>query len=293
MSPVPSIPLRVATVQARAVPGDVAHNAAHAATLAATAAADGAQLVVFPELHLCGYHLAALATDHTAEVAADQHGHVRDERLRPLTARAGGADVAVLLGAAVRRPDGRLTNSLILSVEGRCQVVYDKAHLWHDENTLFTAGGTAADLDVGPWRIGLGICYDMSFPEHARAAAVRGAHLYVAASAFAAGAEHRAAIYLASRALENTIYCAFINPVGGPEHRPCRGGTAVWGPGGARLADAGGDIERVLLTDLDPGQMTAARKGLRMLAEHRRQSAAPTDPSVAESPQQRRRFSIS
>ncbi|HEX5741150.1 MAG TPA: carbon-nitrogen hydrolase family protein [Pilimelia sp.] len=268
MTPLPSAPLRFAAAQAAAAPGRVARNARHAAALAARAAAAGAALVVLPELHLCGYDLAALAADGGAEVPADRAGRVHDERLRPLARLTGEAAVTVVVGAAVRRPDGRLTNSLVRVADGRCRVVYDKEHLWHGEDGLFTAGASGADIRVGTWRVGLGICYDMSFPEHARAAAARGAHLYAAASAFAAGAEHRAAVYLACRALENTVYSAFVNPVGGPAGRPSRGGSAVWAPDGRRLAAAGPDAARLLTADLDPAVIADTRRTLRMLAEH-------------------------
>ncbi|WP_329065611.1 carbon-nitrogen hydrolase family protein [Streptomyces sp. NBC_01429] len=154
---------------------------------------------------------------------------------------------------------------------GTVTVVYDKRHLWHaDERGLFTPGGRdAVVLAVGGWRLGLGICYDISFPEHGRAAALAGAHVYVCPSAFAAGNEHRAEIYLAARALENTVYALFVNPVGGPPHRLCGGRTAVHGPDGRAIGRAGTSREEILLADLRPGALAEVRGFLRMLEEHR------------------------
>ncbi|MFE3737310.1 carbon-nitrogen hydrolase family protein [Streptomyces sp. NPDC059096] len=273
--PLPSVPLRLAAVQAGAVSGDVAANARHAAALTVRAADEGAGVVVLPELHLCAYDLPALAAapDRYA-VRADPGRTVSDPRLDPLAEAAAARAVTVLTGAAVRAADGSLTNSVVaFGPSGPPAVVYDKQHLWHaDERTLFAAGTPGqrgAALTVDGWRLGLGVCYDMSFPEHGRAAALAGAHVYVCPSAFAAGNEHRADVYLAARALENTVYAVFSNPVGGPAHRPCGGGTAVHGPGGRTVARAATTGEETVLADLDPAVLAEVRGLLHMLEECR------------------------
>ncbi|GGM24113.1 carbon-nitrogen hydrolase family protein [Micromonospora yangpuensis] len=281
LSRLPVEPLRLAVVQARAVPGQVAENSRRAAAGALRAARRDARLVVLPELHLCGYDLPGVTA---AAVAADESGWVVDDRLAPVVEVAVDRDVTVLVGAAVRHPDGRLTNSLLVVAATGVRVGYDKQHLWHDERALFTPGRTGGPVPgraggpapgraggalvaVDGWQVAPAICYDMSFPEHARAAALAGAHAYLCASAFAAGAEHRAAIYLAARALENTCYTAFVNPVGGPPDRPCRGGTALWAPDGRRVAAVPGTGAALLRCDLDPADLVRVRAFLRMLAE--------------------------
>ncbi|MFF2142925.1 carbon-nitrogen hydrolase family protein [Kitasatospora sp. NPDC058190] len=268
--PLPSEGLRVAALQARAIPGEVAANGASAAALVSRAAAEGARVAILPELHLPGYHLAGLCTDPRAEVSADEAGQVSDPRLDPLrsSARSG---VTIVVGAAVRRPDRSLTNSLLaVTPAGDVSVAYDKQHLWHsDEAALFRPGTRTRTLDIGGWKLGLAICYDMSFPEHARAAAVTGAHAYLCPSAFATGREHRAHVYLAARALENTVYSMFVNSVGGPADRPCDGGSVVYGPDGSSLATARGASEQTLVTDFTPTALAQTRKFLRMLSEYR------------------------
>jgi predicted amidohydrolase len=224
-------------------------------------------VVVFPELALCGYDLPALAAYERLTVAADPSGTVSDPRLAPMADAAASGAAVVLAGAAVRRPDGALTNSVLSFGSTGVRVVYDKQHLWHDDEArLFRPGGRGATVTVDDWSFGLAICYDVSFPEHARAAALAGAHAYLCPSAFVAGREHRAAIYLAARALENTVYTVFVNPVGGPPDRPCAGTTAVYGPDGTTTGTTT-QAETVLLVDLDPAELQRVRGFLRMLAE--------------------------
>ncbi|WDM17628.1 carbon-nitrogen hydrolase family protein [Streptomyces lavenduligriseus] len=272
MPELPSAPLRVAAVQIEATPGAVADNARRAADLAAGAAARGARVVILPELHLCAYDLPTVAAAPAeCEIAADESGVITDGRLEPLAEAASRTGALILAGAAIRRPDGRLANSVVAArPSGAVAAVYDKQHLWHaDEARLFTAGRAGAALEADGWRLGLAVCYDMSFPEHARAAALSGAHAYLCLGAFASGNEHRAAVYLAARALENTVYSVFANPVGGPAARPARGGSVVYAPDGTLVAGAGTDKEGTILADLDPARMAEVRSFLRMLDEQR------------------------
>jgi predicted amidohydrolase len=257
----PTQPLRLAVAQARALPGDVAENARRAASLASHAARRDARVVLLPELHLCGYDLPGVPG---ATVNADDAGAVDDVRLLPLSDIAGEHDLTVLVGACVREPGGALTNALLVVDAAGTRRVYTKQHLWHDEATVFARGSTGGQVTVDGWRLGLGICYDLSFPEHARAAALDGAHAYLVAGAFAAGSEHRAAVYLPARALENTMFTAFANPVGGPPDRPCAGGSGVWTPDGRT---AGVVRDRLLRYDLDPTGLRRVRGYLPMLAE--------------------------
>lgn len=204
---------------------------------------------------------------------ADEADRVDDVRLEPLLDAAVRSGGIILTGAAVRRADGALSNS-VLKVDpssATVSVVYDKQHLWQqDEGALFTAGRRDGTVRIDDWQLGIAICYDMSFPEHARHAALSGAHAYLCHSAFAAGAEHRAGVYLAARSLENTIYSVFANPVGGPSNRPVAGDSAVFGPDGAVVARAQpAEDEQSIVVELQPEPISRMRGFLHMLAEEK------------------------
>jgi 5-aminopentanamidase len=265
-------PLTVAAVQAEAAPGDVAGNTAQAARLARTAADRGATVVVLPELFLTGYHPPALrASPATTDVAADVGGWVADARLDPIRAVAAERAVAVVVGAAVRRPGGRRTcAALVVDRGGRVAAAYDKQHLCGpEEKDLFLPGTRGATLDVDGWRLGLGVCYDGCFPEHARAAAVAGAHGYLCPSAYLVGSAHRRDVYYAARALDNTMYVVFANPVGGAAPWRFNGGAAVYDPQGRPVARGAEEGEAVVVATLDAAEIERVRAAHEMLAEHR------------------------
>ncbi|MEV1060869.1 carbon-nitrogen hydrolase family protein [Micromonospora chalcea] len=267
MTALPARPLTVAAVQAQPVPGDVAGNARAAARLVARA--EGARVVVLPELFLPSYHPPTLGADpEGTDVAADADGRVADPRLDPLRTAAADAGAAVVIGAAVRHPDRRRTiSSLVVDPAGTVTAAYDKQQLWSGERELFDAGRRGATLEVDTWRLGLGVCYDGCFPEHARAAAGDGAHGYLCPSGYLAGSAHRRDLYYAARALDNTMYVVFANAVGGADPWRFNGGAAVYDPEGRPLARGADTGEDVLVATLDPDALAATRAAHTMLLD--------------------------
>ena len=266
----PAIPLTVAAGQAEPVPGEVAGNAVTAARLVERAGDAGASVVVLPELFLPAYHPPTLRADPAGtDVAADDGGRVDDPRLDPLRVAARDRRSVVVVGAAVRHPAGRRTcSSLVVDRSGRVSAGYDKQHLCGpDEKALFTPGERGTTLLVDGWRLALGVCYDGCFPEHGRAAAADGAHGYLCPSGYLVGSEHRRDLYYAARALDNTMYVVFANPVGGSKPWRFNGGAAVYDPEGRPLGRAADHGEAVVVGRLDPAELVRVRDAHSMLAD--------------------------
>jgi predicted amidohydrolase len=269
---IPRVPLRVAAIQAEPNPGDVAGNAAIAARLAGRAAGEGARLAVLSELFLPGYHPPSLRADPVGtHIAADEHGAVEDIRLDRLRAVARDQQIVIVVSAAVQHRDGRRTNSvLVVDRRGGVTCVYDKQHLWGpDERALFSAGSEGTTLAVDGWWLGLSVCYDTSFPEHARAAADDSAHGYLCPAGYLEGSQHRRDLQGAARALDNAMYVVFANQVGGPSPWRFTGGSAIYEPEGRPLRRAPDFGEHVVLADFDPGELARIRSAHRMTADRR------------------------
>jgi 5-aminopentanamidase len=265
-------PLRVAAIQAEPVPGDVAGNAVAAARLVDRAADGGARVAVLPELFLPAYHPPTLAADPSTDLTADAPGSpIDDARLDPVRSAARGRAVVVVVGAAVRYADGRRTCAAVLvGRDGAAVAAYDKQHLWGpDENALFTPGDTGAAVEVDGWRLGLAVCYDGCFPEHGRAAAITGAHGYLCPSGYVEGSAHRRDLYYAARALDNTMYVAFANAVGGAAPWRFNGGAAVYDPQGRPVARAADEGEAVVVATFDPAELERTRAAHSMLVDRR------------------------
>ncbi|CAM3098427.1 carbon-nitrogen hydrolase family protein [Stackebrandtia soli] len=266
----PSAFLRVAAAQAVSVPGDVERNAHTAAALVDKADHAGADLVVFGELFLPGYHPPTLAArPASCDMEVDFYGEVADRRLDPVRAMAQRHRITVLIGASVHQGSRRFISTLLIDKFGKVRDVYHKQHLVEVERPMFTVGDRGTTLVLNGWRLGLGICYDATFPEHARAAATAGCHAYVTGGAFNVGGEHRRDLYHAARALDNTFYVVFAGALGGPPPWTLSGGSAIYDPEGRPIDRVPTGAVGLAVADLEAQKLDETRRAHTMLADLR------------------------
>jgi deaminated glutathione amidase len=165
-----------------------------------------------------------------------------------LTADARGT--TVVAGMFERSPDARRPYNTLL-VRGAQQAVYRKIHLYDSfgylESERLSAGWLdPVVVDVEDFRVGLMTCYDLRFPELARALVDRGATVLVVPAAWVAGprkVDHWRTLVRA-RAIENTVY---VVAAAQPAPRYC-GHSLVVDPQGDVLAEAGEDEESISAT---------------------------------------------
>ena len=197
-----------------------------------------------------------------------------DLRVDPLATACAETRTAVVAGAPTRDPEpgGLHISALVLGRDGRFAAQYHKQHVDPAERVAgFSPGTSGCTLTLDGWRLGLGICWDSSYPEHARAAALDGCHAYLLGAMFGRGrGAHKRATVCPARALDNASDVVVANHSGpsGPYHG-C-GGSAVWNPDGTLLVDAG---------IADPGLATA-RLDPEVLARARADDLVLVDPSL-------------
>ena len=251
--------LTVAAAQAEAVAGDLAANDRTAAGLVREAADQGARVVVLPEAYLTGYDL---------DVFAGTLPSLVDLPLDALRHAARDTGTVVVASSALAAEGVATLSSVVVHPDGAVDVPYDKQHLDGDEARYFTPGDHGASIRVDGLELGLSICYDGCFPEHARAAAEDGAVAYLSSSAYFAGAEHRRDLYYAARAVENGMYVVFAGLTGRCGSRDFSGGSAVYDPEGRPLVRLG-EEEGVAVADLDSDLVAATRARHTMIGDHR------------------------
>lgn len=169
-------PLRVAAAQYEPRVGDAERNRAAAVAQVGAAADRGAQIIVLPELAASGY---VFRSEEEAERMAEDAGSgPMIEALARVCARRGVHVVAGLdeRGAGCRH------NSAVVVGPGGPVGVYRKLHLFYDEQSWFRPGAEIVVVDLavagaGVVKLGLAICYDLWFPEVARALALAGAEV--------------------------------------------------------------------------------------------------------------------
>ena len=262
--------MRVALCQLPVSP-DPAVNLDRVRDALADAAGRGADLAVFPEATQArfGSDLRAVA-----EPLDGAFGTGLAE-----SARANG--VALVAGVFEPAPGGRVYNTAVAyDAAGARVAAYRKIHLFdalgERESDVVAPGADPVVVDLCGLRVGIMTCYDVRFPELARALAVRGAELIVIPAAWAAGLfkeEHWVTLARA-RAIENTIWVAAPCQVPDRSAPPT---TAPTGVGRSMLIDPMGTVRAdlgpfpgVAVADLDSALTKQVRAVLPSL-EHRRE----------------------
>lgn len=259
----PRIPLRIAAAQAQPVRGDVSANVAKVVELLEAAADDRVELVVFPEKFLSGYEPDLIHSEPQQYAIGE-----RDVRLEPILATCKRRGISALVGAATWSGEHLFITSVVVDSCGAVVGHYHKQHLFSGERKIFSSGEHGCVLELGDWRLGLGICYDSGFPEHARAAARIGAHAYLVSALFSVGnGYHESRIWMPARALDNTMYVLMSNHVGTTGGWNACGSSGVWGPYGDVVAEGSADREGLVIADLDPERLAMVRGQETMLAD--------------------------
>lgn len=248
--------LTVATAQLASAGNDVAADIA--TVVHAIEASVGADLLVLPELFLGGYQLPPVVVGES------------DPRLDAIERAAGSAGMIVLVGACLDGPDG-FTISLLEFGRG-ARRIYDKQNPCGQESAYVVPGTASVLIDVNGWQVGLSICYDGCFPEHARALALAGAEVYVAAVAYFAGSAHRRELYYRARAVENGMYVVVSGLAGVIGEQQFDGGSAIYDAEGRVLAEVV-EPEGIAVATLDRPAMKATRALHTMLADVRSPAA--------------------
>ncbi|MGW7430439.1 carbon-nitrogen hydrolase family protein [Streptomyces sp. NPDC054861] len=223
----------IAAAQFTPAPGDIEANVRTMAALIRSAGADGARLVVFPELALTGYEPTLVHRDPGLRLAED------DERLAPLREACRSVAAAAVVNGPVRTPEGRPgVTSLVLGPDGGLLTRYDKRWLYGVEREVFAAGDRDGRFVLDGVRFALATCYDNRFPELAERAAADGCRVYLASSVLTLDNDSFEKVYPV-RARDFGLHVVLANVLGRSEAGECGGASGAWGPDGERTADAG------------------------------------------------------
>ena len=169
--------VKTAAIQLDCV-ADPAANLAHAEKLVRQAAADGAKIILLPELFERPYFCQERRYDYYA-YATPVAENPAVKRLSVVA-----KELEIVLPVSFYEKDGtRLFNSIaMLDADGSVMGVYRKTHIpddhYYQEKFYFTPGNTGFKVwETRYGKVGVGICWDQWFPEAARSMALMGADI--------------------------------------------------------------------------------------------------------------------
>jgi NAD+ synthase (glutamine-hydrolysing) len=244
------MPLRIAIAQMNPVVGDVEANVTHMLALCRRAHdALRADLVIFPELALCGYPPEDLLL---------HRGFARDvaEALDRLGRSLDG--MSVLVGYPEYDGD-TIHNSAILLRPNDAPVIYRKQNLPNygvfDEKRYFQPGDAPCVVEMHGIRLGITICEDIWSAAVARGTAAAGAEvlLSINGSPYDTGKLARREAVLRERVAETGLPVIYVNLVGGQDELVFDGGSMAFDAAGELVFRAPFFAEALELIEVEPG----------------------------------------
>ncbi|XP_037538999.1 deaminated glutathione amidase [Nematolebias whitei] len=277
-----SRPPLAAVCQVTATP-DKEANFSACKQLVEEAKEQGACMVFLPE----GFDYIGSSREETLSLSETLDGHIITQYVQ----LARKLEVWLSLGGFHERghdweTDRRIYNShVIINDKGDIMSVYRKSHLFDVElpekgvslkESAFTIPGPAlvppVQTPVG--KVGLGICYDLRFPELSLALQRHGAEVLTYPSAFtvATGAAHWE-VLLRARAIETQCFVLAAAQVGRHhDKRSSYGHALAVDPWGQVVGDCGGEKPGMVLVQVDLEKVIRTRRNM-PVQQHRRDAA--------------------
>ncbi len=259
-----SRPVRIAVAQYEPHVGDLEHNRSQAMLWATAAADQGANLIVLPELASSGYVFGDEAEAQRAAEDPDDGPTVRS--LREVCAANGCYIVA---GISERDGDCRHNSAVLIGPSGR-MATYRKLHLYYDEQSWFQPGDELPIVDLPFGRVGMIICFDLWFPEPARALALAGAEIIAVPTNWVASFKRTVwddrgycqGDYVAmATAAQNGVVMACADRIGVERGVTFIGASMIVGADGWPVSGpASKDQEELLIADVDLDSVEQARR---------------------------------
>lgn len=243
---------RIACCQIALRVGESDANRRAGVSAAAAAAANGASIVVLPELSASGYVFRGEAEARALAEPADgptAAGWAELARQRGITVVGGICELG---------DDGLLYNSALVVDSAGLRASYRKVHLWDAEKLVFTPGSSPPPVvETAGTLLAVLICYDVEFPEWVRLPALAGAQLLCVPANWPAqprpvGERPMDVVRAQAAAAVNRMFIAVCDRVGGERGVDWVGGSVIIDPDGWPLAGPEpGDRELTFAADCD------------------------------------------
>ena len=251
---------------------DKKENLKNACSMISQSVSENVDIVVLPEMFNCPYSNDKFI--EYCETEEDSH------TLNTISSLAQENNVYILAGSIPEKENDNLYNtSYLFNRKGEILAKHRKMHLFDidvkdritfKESDVLTAGDnfTIANTEFG--KIGIGICYDVRFPELARIMVEKGALILFYPGAFnmTTGPAHWELLFR-SRALDNQVYCVGVAPALNKDASyHSFGHSIIANPWGEVLAEAN-EEESLIICEIDLDEIKKVREELPLLKNKR------------------------
>lgn len=241
----------------------VEENFLHAEKLIGAAMKDAPDVVVLPETWNTGFF-----PRENLERFCDRDCEQVKSRIGALAKKYG---VNIVAGSVSNLRNGKVYNTAcVFDRSGNCVAQYDKTHLFSPmgEDQFYEKGDHLCRFQLDGYECGLIICYDLRFPELARALALRGMEILFVVSQWPSVRISHLTALCAARAIENQCFVINCNACGTAAETVYGGNSAIYHPLGQVLAQCGA-TESTIATQCDLSVIPGLRKAIPVLTDRR------------------------
>ena len=251
--------LSICTAQLNFVVGDMPGNAQKIIAAAREAYAQGARLLLTPELAICGYAAEDLFLRPAFIAACD------DAVKTVARETAGLKGLAIVLGHPQAMAPGAQAFSVCFNAasvvrDGKIEQTYAKRELPNyqvfDERRYFVPGSKPCVFEVEGVKVGVLVCEDAWFATPARDTAAAGAQLLavINASPFHLGKGTEREATMRARVVETGLPLVYAHLVGGQDEVVFEGWSFALAADGSVAARAPAFVEKLVYALVEPAQ---------------------------------------
>ena len=251
--------LSICTAQLNFVVGDMPGNAQKIIAAAREAYAQGARLLLTPELAICGYAAEDLFLRPAFIAACD------DAVKTVARETAGLKGLAIVLGHPQAMAPGAQAFSVCFNAasvvrDGKIEQTYAKRELPNyqvfDERRYFVPGSKPCVFEVEGVKVGVLVCEDAWFATPARDTAAAGAQLLavINASPFHLGKGTEREATMRARVVETGVPLVYAHLVGGQDEVVFEGRSFALAADGSVVARAPAFVEKLVYALVEPAQ---------------------------------------
>ena len=174
--------------------------------------------------------------------------------------------VYILTGLLEKVNDEYYDTAIVFDRYGEAIFRYRKIHLWAEEEEFFSPGQSTDLFNIEGWKVGIGICADLGFPELSRILSVKGADILFFPSAWSEPYDELWRLMNRAKAAENQLYVVSPNLVGSKDNF-CGLSNAV-NPNGIVIEELGKTKDHFVI-EADKNKIEERRKEIPWLSKRR------------------------
>ncbi|SKC41157.1 nitrilase-related carbon-nitrogen hydrolase [Maledivibacter halophilus] len=242
---------KIALAQINAIPSNKDLNLQKISKFVTEAAKEKAKIICFPELSTCGYH-----RNLPINLSENIMGFTSIKLLK----MSKDKNIVIIAGMLEKDRNNTYITQVIAFPDGKIEK-YRKTHLGKYERKKYSPGQNLpifktkdTQYQVETVNFGIGICYDLHFPEVVSSLSIQGAHIIFAPHASPIPIKKRFEIwekYMGARAYDNRVYLAACNLIGNNGYKKFGGGIGIWDPFGNLVKKYTKENEGILSFDVD------------------------------------------